>query len=127
MFKPLKKYYLYIKIYRDRIDIRDVGGEKRSLSLRPVSPFTTERLLVGEFSIAEKLLKDGFKQMNKGILLAYRPLVVIQPMEIVGNEISEVEERILMELALGSGAYEAVVWKGHQLTDTEVVEKLGNV
>ena len=65
--------------------------------------------------------------MNKGILLAYRPLVVIQPMEIVGNEISEVEERILMELALGSGAYEAVVWKGHQLTDTEVVEKLGNV
>ena len=120
----LKKHYLYIKVYRNRIDIRDVGDEKRSLSLTPARSFTTERLLVGEFSIAAKLLKNGFKQMNKSVILAYRPFVVIQPMDMIENKISEVEERMLMELALGAGAYKAVVWTGRELTDKEVVEKL---
>ena len=120
----LKKHYLYIKVYRNRIDVRDVGDEKRSLSLTPARSFTTERLLVGEFSNAAKLLKNGFKQMNKSVILAYRPFVVIQPMDMIENKISEVEERMLMELALGAGAYKAVVWTGRELTDKEVVEKL---
>jgi hypothetical protein len=45
-------------------------------------------------------------------------------MEMVQNEISEVEKRLLKELALGSGAYKAVVWIGHELSDDEIKEKI---
>jgi hypothetical protein len=126
MVKSLSKIHplLYVKVYKNRIDIKEIGAKQRPLTISPTKSFTTERLLVGEFSIAEKLLKNGLKQFKKTILLAFRPIVVIQPMEMVQNEISEVEKRLLKELALGSGAYKAVVWIGHELSDDEIKEKI---
>jgi len=38
--------------------------------------------------------------------------------------LSEVEERVLRELAMCAGASKVVVWVGHELSDAEVKEKL---
>ena len=112
-----------MKIYRNRFDVREIGATQLPLTITPTESFTTERLLVGEFSIAEKLLKKGLKQCKKSTILAFRPTVVIHPMDRVQKEISEVEEKLYMELALGAGAYNVVVWIGHELTDDEIIEK----
>jgi hypothetical protein len=38
--------------------------------------------------------------------------------------LSEVEERVLKEVAIGAGASKVVVWVGRELSDGEVREKL---
>ena len=40
--------------------------------------------------------------------------------------LSEVEERALREVAIGAGASKGVVWVGHELSDAEVRDKLGD-
>lgn len=86
--------------------------------------FTTKRLLVGEFSPAQECLKEGFKKLHEGRWFAPSPAVLIQPMEMIEDGLSEVEERALKELATGAGAREAIVWIGRELSDAEVVNKV---
>ena len=43
---------------------------------------------------------------------------------MIEGRLSEVEERVLRELAMGAGASKVVVWVGHELSDAEVQEKL---
>ena len=50
-------------------------------------------------------------------------LTTFQPMEKTVGGLSQVEERVLHELALGAGARRAVVWVGQALSDREVSEK----
>jgi len=50
--------------------------------------------------------------------------VLIQPLELIDGGLSEIEARILHELAIGSGASKVVVWVGAELSDTEVKQKL---
>lgn len=89
-------------------------------------PFSTKRLLVGEFSIAESLLRGLLKKINAGKWFTVSPSVVIQPMEMCEGGLSSVEERVLKELAFGAGARKVIVWVGDELSDKEVVEKINN-
>jgi len=63
------------------------------------------------------------KVIGRGLFTA-SPGVVIQPMEITDGGLSEVEERVFRELAMGAGAAKVVVWLGHELSDLEVKGKL---
>ncbi len=87
-------------------------------------PFTTARLLIGQFQAAEKVLKRAVTEMSKSKIFAVSPQVLIQPLEILEGGLSEVEERVLKEVAIGAGASKVVVWVGRELSDAEVREKL---
>ncbi|WP_428636981.1 hypothetical protein [Shewanella sp.] len=88
------------QIYPDRI-VLSKGSQQTALS--PSAPFTTRRLLVGNFAPAEQCLKQGLTEL--GCLgLFKRPKLVIQPMAMCEGGLSEVEERCLMELGLSAGA-----------------------
>jgi hypothetical protein len=87
-------------------------------------PFTTTRLLVGQFVAASEILKGALGQIGEGRFLALSPSVVIHPTEMVDGGLSEVEERTLQELAIAAGARKAVVWIGRELSDSEVKERL---
>jgi len=119
--------FFYVRVYKNRFHVRKIGDEIKEIEIEAEMPFSTDRLLVGEFLVAEKILSKVFKELGESRLLSKGPMVVMQPMEMSGEELSEVEERILRELAYGSRAFRASVWLGKELTDEEVKDKAKNI
>ena len=115
---------VYVKVGRNKFDVRHVENNSQAQVISP-EPFSTDRQLVGQFTIAEACLKDGLGRVRKG-LFDVSPIVVIQPTEIMDGDLSEIEERLLKELALGAGGRKAVIWTGHELSDEEVIAKAKN-
>ncbi|MFC3151081.1 hypothetical protein ACFOEK_08580 [Litoribrevibacter euphylliae] len=116
--------YLYIKIFKDAFEIRLLGKDQASSRHTPSHPFTTSRLLVGTFSAAEACLKPVIKETLGKSSLFSSAKIVMHPMEMCEGGLSEVEERIFMELAFGSGARQVKVHVGAELDDTQVLEML---
>ncbi len=119
MFLYLFSGTLYIKVFKNKFCVRHIetGNE---ITMHATQAFTTKRLLVGQFSVAEKLLKKAIKKAYKINWLSASPMVVIHPMEMIEGGLSEVEKRVFKELAAGAGARKIVVWEGHELSDNEV-------
>jgi hypothetical protein len=124
MLRALFSNDIYIKVYANRFVLRKLGDGVRSVTVMADEPFTTERLLVGQFAVAERLLKRGLKELVAGNWLAPSPVVVIHPLEKVEGGLSEVEERIFRELAAGAGARKVVVWLGRELSDAEAKQQV---
>lgn len=117
---------MYIRVYTNRFVIRAFGEPEIEIEGTPDKPFTTERLLVGNFQEAEKTLSQGIKKSLGSGLIKKTPVVVIHPKEKTEGGLSEVEVKVFRELALGSGAAKVVVHEGSELTKIEVLEKLKN-
>lgn len=122
MLKELFISNVYVKIYKNNFTVKNVD-KNIEVVISAIHPFTTTRLLVGEFNNAEKLLKETLKKMFKGQWYAASPIIVIQPMEMIEGGLSPVEERVLRELAFGAGGRKVVVWVGKELSNEEVIEK----
>lgn len=115
---------IYVRVRRNQFQVRSLKSGFDATGVAP-TPFTTTRLLIGQLAAAQNTLKDALKQVSKESLLAVSPDVLIHPPEMVEGGLSEIEERIFREVAIGAGAKKVVVWVGHELSDTEVKEKLG--
>ena len=89
-------------------------------TLLPERPFTTRRLLVGEFTVAEETLRRGVSEVAGRGLFARRPVLLVHPLEMVEDGLSQVEDRVLRELGAGAGARKVLVWVGRELSDDEV-------
>lgn len=114
---------LYVRVRRNQFRVRNLeSAAEATFDAQP--PFTTARLLIGQFLAAENLLKRALKETSTGGIFAITPRVLIQPLEMIEGGLSEVEERVLREVAIGAGASKVVVWVGHELSDAEVREKL---
>ena len=114
---------VYVRVRRNQFRVRSLdSAAEATFDAQP--PFTTARLLIGQFLAAENLLKCAVKEMSKGRIFAVSPQVLIQPLEMIEGGLSEVEERVLREVAIGAGASKVVVWVGDELSDAEVREKL---
>lgn len=108
---------IYVRVYKNKLTLR-VTGEDRETGSTAHTPFTSERLLVGDFPVAENLLRDALKQVLGFSLI--RPRVLIQPMEMLEGGLSQVEMRIFRELAMGAGARAVAVWVGVELSDPQI-------
>jgi rod shape-determining protein MreB len=113
---------LYVRVARNELRVKHLESGK-SLTVSAPEPFTTPRLLVGRFGIAQQALRKAFRELIGGGLLAVAPSVVMQPLEMIEGGLSDVEERILRELAIGAGARKVAVWVGPPLSDDEVKKK----
>jgi rod shape-determining protein MreB and related proteins len=88
-----------VEIYINRIILEYDG---KQLVLEPDIPFTSRRLLVGDFSSASKCLEKGLKDIGaSGFLKLLKPVLDIYPMEMSEGGLSEVENRLYKELGLG--------------------------
>ncbi|MDD3597362.1 hypothetical protein [Sulfuricurvum sp.] len=67
-------------------------------------PFSIKRLLIAQFSVAEKLLKLSLQQFKKALLLS--PIIIMHPLENIDETLSEVEEKVFKEIAFSAGARE---------------------
>jgi rod shape-determining protein MreB and related proteins len=113
---------VYVVVKRNQFRVRHIESSTEA-AFEAQPPFSTPRLLIGQFQAAESLLKRAVKQMAKSGFLSVSPQVVIHPLEMLDGGLSEVEERVLREVAMGAGASKVVVWVGPQLTDAEVKAK----
>ena len=115
----------YVKIYKNKFVVKNII-ENNEVSLIAAQPFTTSRLLVGEFIEAEKLLTKALKLASKQKWFRPSPAVVIQAMEMAEGGLSGIELRAIRELAFGAGARKVIVWEGNILSNEEVIKKAKN-
>ena len=117
---------VYVKVTKNQFWVRHIEQQKEAVETA-LEPFTTRRLLVGEFTTAEKYLRAVIKKVHEGKWFSASPVVIIHPMEMTDGGLSQIEERAFMELAAGAGARKVMVWVGHELSDQEVINNAKNV
>lgn len=123
MFAKLFKSEIYVQIYPNRISLRLVR-ERRDLEVVPDQPFTSNRLLVGDFTTAERLLAGAVKNLIGSRLFAPAPSILMHPMEMVEGGLSQIEERVFLELGHGARGRIVKVYLGPKLSDEDVIAKL---
>ncbi len=113
---------LHIQIYANRIRVVTLDLPQRHVESVPEEPFTTDRLLVGNFKSAEKCLVGCVSALIHGKWLGKSFRAVIQPMEMINGGLCEVEERVFSELASSAGAHQVVIYLGGQLSREQALE-----
>ena len=113
-----KTQIFYVQIKENIFIIRSII-DNESITIKAEIPFSTKRLLIGQFSVAEKLLKSSLQQFKKALLLS--PIIIMHPLENIDEMLSEVEEKVFKEVALSAGAREVKLWVGEELTDEELL------
>lgn len=121
MIKKLFTTDLYVKVSKNRFEAKNLSTNSEWKSIIPGRPFTTSRLLVGTFTAAEPALTKLVKELLPKGIIKKSPQIVVHPVEMVEGGLSEIEDRIFRELALGSGAVKVVLHVGHELSDAEAV------
>lgn len=103
-----------------------IGKEAKQASARlpntvVVNPFSHPRSLLGDFQLAEKLLRKLIVDLYGHRVLRPAPVVVFQPLEKLEGGLTAVEERAFKELCAGAGGREVHIWTGRRLTDQETI------
>jgi rod shape-determining protein MreB len=117
----LKKMFfnpVYVQISVDRMVLKHIGSG-RVITMDGEPPFSHQRMLIGNFTRASALMKAGLKKVLSFALV--RPVVLVHPLDTLDGGLSEIEQRVLRELVLGSGARKVVIWIGPPLSDQEVI------
>jgi len=114
-----KTKIIYIQVKTDEMIFQLIGTDK-IITLTSEESYGDNRLLISKFSVAEKLIYDGFGLLIKRAMFA--PYVVIHPMENINTPLSEVEEKIFQECALSAGAKTVRVHIGKVLIESEILE-----
>lgn len=113
---------MYVQIRENQFLVRNIN-DSRSFQKKAAAGFSHQRMLVGNFTAAQECLKSLLSEA-RGSGLAFSTPVVIHPLERIEGGLTQVEERLFHELALGAGASRVVVWVGGPLSDVEVMSKL---
>lgn len=113
---------LYVQVRENQFQVRSIS-DSRTLKKKADQEFSHPRLLVGNFTAAQECLKSLLSEA-RGSGLALSTPVVIHPLEKIEGGLSQVEERLFHELAIGAGASKVVVWVGAALSDAEALAKI---
>jgi rod shape-determining protein MreB and related proteins len=122
MLRGIIKSTLYVRVSRNKLHVRHIKSG-RSVHVTSDTPFTTNRLLMGDFLAAEAALRKACAEVQAGPKYLAAPRVVMHPLEMVEGGLSGVENRVFMEVADCAGAERIAVWVGHELSDQEVLER----
>lgn len=113
---------LYVQVFEDRVRVRNIDTGQVA-EQRSEQRFSHPRALVGSFTEANTTLKAAVSVVKgTGFIRAFR--IVIHAMEKCEGGLTEIEERVLRELALGAGAAKVVVHIGEPLSDAAARERL---
>ena len=116
---------LYLKLSCNQMHLTHLQNG-RELHLLADPPFSNQRLLVADFAVAERLLQRAIAELlpTRLLRLSRPPRLLIQPLERLEGGLSQVEERILLELGLGCGARKVRLHMGPELDSAGVLAKL---
>lgn len=93
---------IYIKLYENRVIIRDVNT-KVTVDRKSLEPFSNSRLLLADFTIAEKFIREILVELHGKRMFKKALAVLIQPMEKTEGGLSQVEKVSFNDLALHIG------------------------
>ncbi len=97
--------------------IKAIGKDAKPLSapnIRVVNPFKHSRSFVSDFMCAEKILQHGIYTMHNSKIRP-SPRVIVHQLEKTDGGLTDIEERVLRELAVGAGAREVVIYLGYKI------------
>lgn len=97
--------------------IKAIGHGAKTLDgegIRLVNPFSHPRMFVASFELAEKLLQYGISHLHTSGFRA-APRVIVHQLEKTEGGLTDIEDRVLRELALGAGAREVVIYLGPRI------------
>ncbi len=107
-----------IEKIQEKSMILEIGSKAASITgvnVEVVNPFSHPRLMISNFTYAEKVLLHAIRSLFAARFFAPSPRVIIHQLEKNEGGLTEVEERVLRELALGAGAREVVVYSGSKV------------
>ena len=145
------KQFVYVQLAHDRLTVRDpkthesisevpevaytkngalsilaVGAEARSAAGAAgailANPFAHPRSLLSDFTLAEHVLKGFLKRLRPSASLLPNATFVMHPLGEHEGGLTQIEIRVIRELALGARASEVVVWQGIALRDEQLLE-----
>ena len=93
------------------------------MDLSAEASFSHPRMLIGNFSKTQALIKKAAASA-KGLGLQLSLRILTYPTELMTGVLTQIEKRVLHELAHGSGAGKAFIWLGLDLSDEQVKAKL---
>ncbi len=113
---------LYLQFSVDRVQIRNLP-DGRSVDRSSPEGFSHQRMLIGDFTRAQVLIKSAVAEVaGASFLRSLR--VLVHPMERIEGGLNEIERRVLQELMIGAGARKVEIWMGPVLSDEAAREKL---
>jgi hypothetical protein len=122
MFGLFKTETIYLRIFTNRVEVRSLEKD-HTISRTAITPFSSERLLVAQYSAAVALIQEILEEMSGGKRLKAQLNVLIQPMEKTEGGLSEVEERALQDLGEHAGGKQVVIHLSQaMLSDTQIWE-----
>ncbi len=86
-----------LKIYKNKIEL---SNGSKVVSETSLEPFSTQRLLVGNFEAAWNCVASAEKKLSVKGFFKRKTKVVVEPKELVEGGISQVEDRIFRELSM---------------------------
>lgn len=119
MFGFLKATPVYLKIFENKMELVNLRSSETFTGV-PLQNFSTQRLLLANFNHAEELAR---RLVREARLQNKRIKVLVHPMHIAEEGISEIEKRALRDLAEQMGASSVlIVTEQKQLSLEEVKE-----
>ncbi len=88
--------------------------------VKVVNPFSHPRVLFSDFTVGERLLQYALGTILGKKFIASAPTIVVHPMEKLEGGLTMIEIRAFRELAVSSGARDAVVYQGQELQSDEI-------
>ncbi|PQJ49315.1 rod shape-determining protein MreB [Vibrio jasicida] len=115
--------YLAVDTSGKKTVVKGVGSEAKLQSgagIQVINPFSHPRSFVADFYVAEKLIQHGLYKVHKSNFFKPAPRIIMHQLEKTDGGLTNIEERVLRELALGSGAREVVIYIGETLNSDRV-------
>lgn len=97
-----------------------IGATANMLFERNFNPFSHPRVIVSDFEVAEALLMHVFKLVSGAKYFRFAPEVIMHATDEFIGGLTDVEKRILKELALGAGARKVYIWEGVELSQEDI-------
>lgn len=94
-----------------------IGREAKHLSDTTklvVNPFSHPRSFIGSFMLAEKILQHGVFMIH-GSVFGAKPRIIMHQLEKIEGGLTDIEERVLRELASGMGAKQVLIHTGSKI------------
>ena len=85
--------------------------------------FGHPRVIIGDFSLAEKTLMYFLSKIYKNKIIRPSPVLIIHVLETLEGGMSQIEDRALRELGVSAGGREIYLWYGKELSDQEIQRK----
>lgn len=120
MFKNLSNT-VYVHVLKDAFLLQHVQ-EDRTLKITSDTPFSSNRLIVGNYTIASEVLSKGLKQLKVIKLGLFAPIIIMHPKYLCEGGLSQVEQRIISEVARTAGAKKVYVWEGADLSHEQLLK-----